>query len=242
MSSGSPFADLAANGPWIAPSLLACDFGRLNEEIARAEEAGVRILHLDVMDGRFVPNISFGFPILDAARRATRLPLDVHLMIEEPDRYIDRFCDAGADALTIHIECSPDPGDILSRIRQRGVAAGLSLNPPTPVAALESHLDDCDQVLVMSVMPGFGGQEFDAAALGKLRRLRGLRPTGLVLSIDGGINEETIGATAEAGADLLVAGTAFFGYPDYQERHVRLGELARNGRQPGKEGQGMTAG
>ncbi len=217
------------DAPLLAPSVLAADFAHLADDLCRAEEAGVKVLHLDIMDGHFVPNLSFGIPVVEAIRRATKLPLDVHLMISEPEKYVGRFRDAGADALTIHIEPVDDPTPVLEEIRSLGAGVGLSLNPPTPVSEIEPYLSLCDMVLVMSVMPGFGGQAFDPVALEKLRRLREVGHEDLVLSIDGGVNEATIGDCTAAGADLLVAGTAFFGHPDYAARLTTLTDLARAG-------------
>jgi len=201
--------------PTVAPSLLACDFARLADEIAAVEQAGAKLLHLDIMDGHFVPNLSFGIPVVEAIRRSTDLPLDVHLMISDPATYAPRFRDAGADAISFHIEVLPEPGELLERIRQSGALAGLSLNPPTPTEQLEPFLPACDLVLVMSVMPGFGGQEFDPAALEKLRRLRSVGPDELILSVDGGVNLQTATDCAAAGADLFVTGSALFGQDDY---------------------------
>jgi ribulose-phosphate 3-epimerase len=219
--------DLHRAVPLIAPSLLACDFANLGREVRRAEEAGAEILHLDIMDGHFVPNLSFGLPVVEAVRRVTHLPLDVHLMISAPGRYLKRFRDAGADLLTIHIEVAPEPGELLEEIHALGAGAGLSLNPPTPVRLVEPYLDRCDLVLVMSVMPGFGGQEFDETALDKLRRLDSVRESNLLLSVDGGVNPETIGRCAGAGADILVTGTAFFSHEDYPQRLAELTSLAK---------------
>jgi ribulose-phosphate 3-epimerase len=207
-----------ANRPAIVPSLLASDFGHLAEEIERVEEAGVPALHLDIMDGHFVPNLSFGLPVVEAVRRLTDLPLDVHLMIERPGEWVERYRDAGADGLTIHVETVADPRPVLDRIRQLGAWAGLTLNPPTPLSAIEASLPHCDLVLVMSVMPGFGGQKFDTVALSKLRALRELRERGetdALLEVDGGIDVNTAGPCADAGIDLLVAGTAVFGEANY---------------------------
>lgn len=222
-------ADLHARAPLIAPSLLACDFGHLEREIRRVEEAGARLLHLDVMDGHFVPNLSFGVPIVEAVRRATRLPLDVHLMISQPGRYLEAFRRAGADLLTIHIETAADPRPLLRQIRQLGAGAGLSLNPPTPLGEVEPYLAECDLILVMSVMPGFGGQKFDPVALDKLRRLRALAGPEFLLSVDGGVNAETVARCAQAGANVFVAGTAVFQQPDYR---VTMAELARRAQTP----------
>jgi ribulose-phosphate 3-epimerase len=196
------------------------------------EDAGARVLHLDIMDGHFVPNLSFGFPVLAAIRRATRLPLDVHLMISEPLRYVERFRQAGADLITIHVETVEDPRAALAKIRRLGAAAGLSLNPPTPVESVEPFLDDCDLVLVMSVMPGFGGQDFEPVALDKLRRLRSVGRPELLLSVDGGVNSQTVAPCAEAGADLFVIGSALFSHDDYRRAMSEFTALAKTHRRP----------
>jgi ribulose-phosphate 3-epimerase len=219
-------ARLRAASPAILPSLLACDFANLQREIERVEEAGVAALHLDVMDGHFVPNLSIGVPVVEAVRRVTDLPLDVHLMIEHPERYVHAFRDAGADSLTIHIEVVPDPRPVLEQIRGLGAMAGLALNPPTPLEAIENSLDYCDLLLVMSVMPGFGGQELDRRALEKLRLLRDRHQVDALLEIDGGINTQTISDCVEAGAELLVAGVAVFHTPDYVASIRQLHALA----------------
>jgi ribulose-phosphate 3-epimerase len=206
---------LRAARPVILPSLLACDFGHLQQEVEEVQKAGVAALHLDVMDGSFVPNISFGLPIVEAVRRATDLPLDVHLMIDRPARYIEEFRSAGADLITIHVEAVDDPRPVLERIRELGAAAGLTFNPPTPLSAIETSLPYCDLILVMSVMPGFGGQEFDDVALRKLRALRARGDVSALLEVDGGIAADTIGACARAGCELFVAGTAIYHSDDY---------------------------
>jgi ribulose-phosphate 3-epimerase len=190
------------------------------------EAAGARILHLDVMDGHFVPNLSFGIPVVAAVRRVTSLPLDVHLMISNPDRFVEPFRRAGADLLTIHVEAVPDPSPLLERIHGLGAGAGIALDPPTPVSAIEPYLGCCDLVLTMSVMPGFGGQHFEPETLGKLRLLRQRAGPDVLLSVDGGINPETLGSCAEAGAQLFVVGTALFHYPDYGGRLSELTALA----------------
>ncbi len=219
--------DLHVAAPVVAPSLLACDFAELREEIRRVERGGARVLHLDIMDGHFVPNLSFGLPVVEAVRRSTDLPLDVHLMISEPARYLRQFREAGADLLTVHIEVLPDPRPVLQEIRALGAAAGISLNPPTPLETLSDCLDLCDLVLVMSVMPGFGGQTFEPVALEKLRRLRASVGSRVLLSVDGGVNVETVGPCAEAGADLFVAGSAVFSQNDYGRSIRELTGLAR---------------
>ncbi|MBN1394382.1 MAG: ribulose-phosphate 3-epimerase [Pirellulales bacterium] len=228
MSDSRVAANLLAVAPLVAPSLLACDFGELREEIRRVEAAGARVLHLDIMDGHFVPNLSIGVPVVEAVRRSTALPLDVHLMISEPARYIRRFREAGADLLTIHIEAIDDPRPLLEEIRSLGAGPGISLNPPTPVEAIENCLDLCDLALVMSVMPGFGGQRFDPAAADKLRRLRELAGGDLLLSVDGGVNRDTAAACAEAGADMLVTGSALFSEDDYGRFISEMTALARS--------------
>lgn len=217
-------ASLYLSRPLINPSLLACDFGRLTEEIRAAEEAGAKILHLDIMDGHFVPNLSFGIPVVEAIRRSTDLPLDVHLMLDQPGRYIEPFRKAGADLLTVHLEVLPDPRPMLDQIRKLGAVPGLSLNPPTPVESLLPFVGECGIVLVMSVMPGFGGQSFDERAAGKLRAIRSVAAETTLISVDGGINGETIVRCAAAGANTFVAGTAFFGAED---RSLRFTELSR---------------
>jgi ribulose-phosphate 3-epimerase len=230
MSSSQILADLNAAAPLVAPSLLACDFAQLREEIRRVEAGGARLLHLDIMDGHFVPNLSIGIPVVEAVRRSTDLPLDVHLMISEPARYMRQFRNAGADLLTFHIETVADPRPLLREIREMGAGAGISLNPPTSLDTLEGCLDLCDLVLVMSVMPGFGGQSFNPVALEKLRRLRTLVAPGVLLSVDGGVNLDTVGSCAEAGADVFVAGSALFTQNDYGRFLDKMTGLARTTR------------
>jgi ribulose-phosphate 3-epimerase len=198
--------------------VLACDFSRLEDEIRAVEGAGADFLHLDVMDGHFVNNITFGPVLVKAIDKLATVPLDTHLMIEHPDRYIGPFLDAGADILTIHVEASSDPRRDLRAIRARGKKAGLSLNPDTPLSNVEPFLEELDLLLVMSVVPGFGGQSFidtvlpDLARAAKLRDRLGLT---FAIEIDGGINPTTAVRSRDAGADILVAGTAVFGAPDY---------------------------
>lgn len=213
--------------PIVLPSLLLCDFGNLQREVEAVEAAGARALHLDVMDGVFVDNITYGMPIVEAVRRATDLPLDVHLMVARPLDYIDAFAAAGASVLTIHAEAVEDPRPVLEKIRDRDLVAGLAINPPTPIEAVAASLPYCDLVLCMSVMPGFGAQKFNPVALDKLRALRQQRGDSLLLEIDGGVNDSTIAQCAQAGAQLLVTGAAVFrGGAPYDESLARLTALA----------------
>lgn len=228
MNASSLMADLHAAAPLIAPSLLACDFANLEREIDSVTEAGARILHLDVMDGHFVPNISIGVPIVEAARRVARVPLEAHLMISEPARYVEAFREAGADLITFHVEAVPDPSPLLRKIRRLGALAGVAISPPTPVTALESCLQDCDLVLVMTVMPGFGGQHFRSEEIEKIRWLSTQMTHPILLSVDGGINDQTIGLCAAAGAGMFVVGTGLFGHPDYRGRLAELREAAKS--------------
>jgi ribulose-phosphate 3-epimerase len=178
------------------------------------------------MDGHFVPNLSYGLPIVEALRGLTDLPLDVHLMISNPQQYIQQFVDAGSDILTIHAEAVDDPRPVLEQIHAAGAATGLAINPPTSLDSIEAALPQCDMVLVMSVMPGFGGQSFDEVALEKLRKLREKLPEDVLLEVDGGVNEQTIAACGEAGAQLLVAGSAIFCQEDYSASVANLTQLA----------------
>ncbi|OQX11343.1 MAG: ribulose-phosphate 3-epimerase [Desulfobulbaceae bacterium A2] len=213
----------------IAPSILSADFARLGEEIAAAEAAGADVIHIDVMDGRFVPNITIGPLVVRACRRITRLPLDVHLMIVEPARYVEDFAQAGADWITVHVEADPHLHRTIHRIRELGCKAGAVLNPATPLATLDCILDDLDLVMLMSVNPGFGGQSFIPAVLPKMRELRRRideRGLATLIEIDGGVAPATIGLVAAAGCDVFVAGSAVFGQPDYRDVIGRLRSLA----------------
>ncbi|MDO9695796.1 MAG: ribulose-phosphate 3-epimerase [Candidatus Latescibacteria bacterium] len=201
----------------VAPSLLSADFADLGRDVARMESAGADLFHLDVMDGQFVPNLTFGPLVVAAVRRRTALQLDAHLMVSRPERHLAAFARAGADAITVHIEAVPDPGAALAEIGSLGVRRGLSLNPGTPLDAVLPWLDRVDLVLVMSVQPGAGGQSFQPAALDKLRGLTARRAAdglGFAISIDGGVNDATAPACRGAGADILVAGSYLFGAAD----------------------------
>jgi ribulose-phosphate 3-epimerase len=201
----------------IAPSILSADFARLAEEIEAVERAGASILHVDVMDGRFVPNITIGLPVVKAISRATRLPIDAHLMIVEPGQYAEQFVKAGAQMVSIHIEADPHAHRTLSAIRAAGAQAGIAINPGTSLSAIEESLKFADYVLLMSVNPGFGGQKFIPESLDKLRRLRRMineRGLKLRIEIDGGIDADNIAEVAAAGAEIIVSGSAIFGADD----------------------------
>ena len=209
----------------IAPSILAADFGRLAEEVRAVEKAGADWIHVDVMDGHFVPNLTIGPVVVRAVRAATRLPVDVHLMIEEPERSLESYVEAGADTVGVHVETCPHLHGTLGRIRKLGARASVVINPATPAEAIEPVLGDVDQVLVMTVNPGFGGQKFIESGLDKLARIRRWideRDLEVDLEVDGGIGLGTAGRAARAGADVLVAGTAIYGAPDYAEAIAAL--------------------
>jgi ribulose-phosphate 3-epimerase len=214
--------------PVILPSLLLCDFGNLEREVARLEAAGIEALHLDVMDGHFVPNLTYGMPIVQALDRLTDMPLDVHLMISDPARYLPEFIEAGADIITFHIEAVEDPAPALDRIAALGACPGLALNPQTPLSRVEPYLDQCEVVLVMSVPAGFGGQAFDPVALEKLNSLRSATAGRVALQVDGGVNPDTIGDCARAGAELFVVGSAIFRQADYATAVSELRSLAES--------------
>ena len=237
MTSQERFSQLVRGGTVILPSLLACDFAHLEREIRQVEQAGCTALHLDIMDGHFVPNLSIGVPIVEAVRRTTDLVLDVHLMLSQPQEYFEAFRRAGADALTFHVEAVADqelPGKRfafeglsvaqaaeiptleaavtagLEQLHKLGVATGLSINPPTAVETLAPWLTACENILIMGVMPGFGGQKFHPNALDKLAWLREKAPATVLRSVDGGVNAQTLAECKSAGATGLVMGTAIF--------------------------------
>ena len=203
----------------VAPSILSADFVNLERDIRKLKECGADYVHVDVMDGLFVPNISIGIPVVSAIRKITDLPLDVHLMIQQPIRYVEQFCDAGADILTIHAEADTVANNqkALRMIREKGVRAAVSIKPGTPISALEPYMELMDMILVMTVEPGFGGQKFMEDMMEKVRALRKLmdvRMSGVELEVDGGVNLDTGKICVDAGANVLVAGSALFKAPD----------------------------
>jgi len=214
----------------IAPSILSADFSRLGEEIAAIEEGGADWVHVDVMDGHFVPNITIGAPVVASIRKITKLPLDVHLMIQDPDKYIEKFAKAGADIITIHVETSPHLHRSVQFIKDQGCKAGVSLNPATSLSTLDHILSEVDMVLIMTVNPGFGGQEFIPSVLPKIKRLKEkISEKGIAVDIevDGGVNINTISKVAQAGGNIFVAGNAVFTTPDYGKTISELRRLAQ---------------
>ncbi len=197
----------------LAPSILSADFARLGEQIDEVTRAGADYIHVDVMDGHFVPNITIGAPVVASIRRVTSLPLDVHLMIEHPERYISEFINAGADIITVHVEASPHLLSTIQAIKEQGVKAGVSLNPPTPLSAVDEFIHHVDLILIMSVNPGFGGQSFIPETLPRIANMRKMlddRRPGVELEVDGGINADNAPDIVEAGANVLVAGNSVF--------------------------------
>lgn len=214
----------------IAPSILSADFGRLAEEVREVEAAGADWIHIDVMDGCFVPNITLGPDIVQAVKRVTSLPVDVHLMIVDPDRYIDAFVDAGADVLSVHVEAATHLQRTLARIRARGRQAAVALNPHTSETQLEYVLGDLDMVLVMSVNPGFSGQKFLPSQLSKVRQVKALLERdghSALIQVDGGVSPENVGELVHAGANVVVAGAAVFGHQDRRAAILALRQAAR---------------
>jgi ribulose-phosphate 3-epimerase len=219
-----PFAKIE-----IAPSILASNFAKLGDEMRAVEEGGADVIHVDVMDGHFVPNLSIGVPVVASLRKATRLPLDVHLMIERPEEYVERFAKAGANRILIHQEATVHLDRALSMIRESGAQAGAVINPATPVAMLTDVLDKVDTVLVMSVNPGFGGQKFIPGAVEKIRQLHQWRTRyngGFRIEVDGGVDADNIADLARAGANTFVAGTSIFHTPDPAAAVRNLRKLA----------------
>ncbi len=209
----------------LAPSILSADFGHLDRTIRMLDRSAAQWVHVDVMDGVFVPNISFGFPVLKAVRRATCKTIDVHLMIVEPERYVQRFVEAGADLVTFHLEACADPARCIALIRERGARVGITIKPATPVEAVREWLASVDMVLLMSVEPGFGGQSFIPATFDKIRRLRRMADAGnpaLLIEVDGGVSSLNARELYEAGANVLVAGSAVFGAEDPETEIARL--------------------
>jgi ribulose-phosphate 3-epimerase len=209
----------------ISASILSADFGRLAEEIRRAEEAGVDWIHVDVMDGHFVPNLTIGVPVVKAIRGVTRLPLDVHLMISNPEHYLEAYVEAGADWLGLHVEAAVHLERQLARIRELGAKATVTLNPATPLCSLEVVLGQVDMVLLMTVNPGFSGQKFIRATLPKIRRLRQMiddQGLNVLLQVDGGVQPDTIDDIVAAGADVIVSGSGIFNHQDIRENVRRL--------------------
>ncbi len=212
----------------IAPSILSADFSRLGEEVKAVEAAGADCIHVDVMDGHFAPNITIGPLVVEAVKRVTELPLDVHLMIENPDQYLEAFAKAGSVYLTVHAEACCHLHRTIQAIKDLGVKAGVALNPATPLSAIEWILEDVDLVVVMSVNPGFGGQVLIPQALKKIRDLKSMTLStnpNVLIEVDGGVNQKTIRSVSEAGADAFVAGSAIFGSPSYAETIRKLRSL-----------------
>ena len=214
----------------IAPSILSSDFGRLAEQVIEAEEAGADWIHVDVMDGSFVPNITIGPAVTEAVRSATDLPVDVHLMINNPDRHLEAFADAGADYLTVHQEACVHLHKTIDAIRDMNVRPGITLNPATSIGTIEDIIDYVDLVLVMSVNPGFGGQSFIPSSIERIKKIkdliRGRGLTGVELEVDGGINENTAASVVNAGSSVLVAGSAVYGHPEGVAEAIRRLRLA----------------
>lgn len=214
----------------IAPSILSADFGKLAEEIQKVEAAGADLIHVDVMDGHFVPNLTFGPPVIASIRKVTRLPFDVHLMIENPERTIQDFADAGSDIITIHVEAETHLHRAIDFIKEKGIKAGVSLNPATPLCLIDEIIEDIDLLMVMSVNPGFGGQQFIESTLAKIKKARNLideRAPRVLLEVDGGVKLDNMKSIKEAGADIFVAGSAIFKSRDYKQTIQTMKKILR---------------
>jgi len=214
----------------IAPSILSADFGKLAEEIQKVEAAGADLIHVDVMDGHFVPNLTFGPPVIASIRKVTRLPFDVHLMIEKPERAIQDFANAGSDIITIHVEAETHLHKAIDFIKEKGIKAGVSLNPATPLCLIDEIIEDIDLLMVMSVNPGFGGQQFIESTLAKIKKARNLideRAPHVLLEVDGGVKLDNMKSIKEAGADVFVAGSAIFKSTDYKQTIQAMKKILR---------------
>ena len=217
---------LKAKRPIVAPSMLKCDFGNLHREIELLDSAKALLFHWDVMDGNFVPNLSYGAMVIERARSLTETPFDAHLMISDPAKYLDDYINAGCESITFHLEAVPQPVSLLSEIRRRGRIAGLAINPGTAFSTVAPFLNDCDLLLIMSVNPGFGGQKFIPDVVSKIRDARAVAGDNLIISVDGGIGRSTIGVCAEAGCDVFVAGSSVFDEPCYAAAIAELQQIA----------------
>lgn len=219
---------LLTDAPVIAPSMLKCDFGNLHREVELLDATEAPVLHWDVMDGHFVPNLSYGAMLIERVRPLTNAFFDAHLMISNPEKYVDDYIKAGCDSITVHIEALPDPQNLLDRLNGEGVLPGLAISPQTPLEKIEPYLASCGLVLVMSVEPGFGGQSFIESSPEKIKQLKSMISAETILSVDGGIDLSTIGAAAQAGANYFVVGSAIFNQSDYSTAVSELVQKARS--------------